>query len=537
MPQRIIGLDIGSYSIKVAEIVRGLRSFELVHFYEKPVQYNDVLTKEESLTAAIQSVLEDNALQWDDVVCALPGERGASRLITLPFGNARKIDQTVEFEIEEYLPFELDDVVFDYCATIIDKNLSKVLVTYASKGDFVKYLTMLNNSGVDPKIISEEGAELINLMQFGLVPPEGSYAIVDIGHSKTTVTIGRGKKLVLTRTIPIAGERINEAIHKHLELPIDEAARLKVDAGHISIEDSQDVDKLTSGMNLALKEVVDELLIHIRQTFFSYRNNEDEAVAGVYLSGGTSRLPGLDQYISYKLRQNVTFIDCADFHFSRLDRAEVHSNVVAQALALALRGVSMGGGSGINFRSGEFAYRGSVKKLGGGIRQFAVAAGLIVFLGSLYFGVQFCALKKKTERVSGDIVALISQALPDISKNTIRSPSSGIALLKSKKVEISDRMLKLEEALGTGSLDVLREISKRIPAKDELTVDIEDFSMNKGRIRIVGRTTSFEAVDKITSSMEGSEMFEKVTKGNVRKGVKGEIKFDLTMELTAPEGS
>jgi len=535
MPQRIIGLDVGSYSIKVAEVSRSFKSFELVHFYERLVQYNEVLTPEESLSAAIQAVLEDNALEWDDIICALSGAKLATRLITLPFGNTRKIDQTVEFEIEDYIPFELDEVVYDYHASIIDKNLSKVLVTYANKGEFVKYLNLLNNAGIDPRVICAEGTELINLMRYGLVPPESSYAIVDVGHSKTTVTIGKGKKLILTRSIPLAGHHINEAIHRKVHLPVDEAARLKVEAGHISTEDSGYVDDLTKGINEAIKEVIDELLIHMRQTFFSYRDEEGEPVAGIYLSGGTSRLPGLDQYLSYKMRLNVTYLDCTDFHFSRIDKAEAHPSVVAQALSLALRGVSMGGASGINFRSGEFAYRGNVKKIGGGIRQAAIAGGMIVFLGVIYFGVQYCALKKKNERMTEDIAALVSQALPDVSKTMIQSPSSGVAILKSKRADVADRITKLEGALGTSALDILREISAQFPPRDELEVDIDNFSMNKNLIRMAGRTVSFEAVDKIAASINGSELFQNVQKGNVRKGVKGEIKFDLTLELVAPE--
>ena len=536
MPQRILGLDIGSYSIKVAELERSFKSFELVHFYERPVQYNDVLTKEESITAAIQAIIEDNGLVWDDIVCALPGEKVATRPISLPFGNMRKIDQTVQFEIEEFIPFALDEVVSDYNATIIDKNLSKVLIAYANKAEMVKYLTVLNNAGVDPRVICVAGAELINLMYFGLVPPEGSYAVIDIGHTMTTIAIGRGKKLILTRTIPIAGININEAIHERVHLPLDESAKLKVEAGHISVdEDILSVDDLTKGINESIKKIIDDLLIHIRQTLFAYKDEEGEAVAGIYLCGGTSRLPGLDQYISYKLKQNVTFLDATDFHFSRLDKTEVHPNVVAQALALALRGIAMGGGSGINFRSGEFAFRGNVKKLGGGARQVAITAGLIIFLGTLYFSVQYCALKKKTSRATEDIATVISQALPEVSKNMIKSPQSGIAILKSKKAEVSGRIGKLESVLGVGALDVLKAISKSIPPREELQVDVDDFSLNKGRITIKGRTTSFEAVDKIAASLQMSEMFTEVTKGNVRKGVKGEIKFDLTMELISGE--
>lgn len=533
MPQKILGLDIGTYSIKVAEVERGFKSFDLVHFYERPVQYNDVLTVEESLTAAIQAVLEDNGLAWDEIVCAIPGSKIATRLITLPFGNMRKIDQTVEFELEEFIPFSLDQVVFDYNATIINKNLSKVMVAYSSKADFVKHLTVLNNAGVDPRIICVEGAELINLMYFGLVPPEGSYAIIDVGHTKTTVTIGKGKKLILTRTIPIAGKKINDVIHSRLHIPIDEAARLKVEAGHLSAEDETQVDELTKGINESIKTVIDELLIHVRQTFFSYRDEEGEYVSGIYLCGGTSRLPGLDTYFSYKLRQNVTFLDCTDFHFSKLDKTEVHPNVVAQALALALRGLSMGGGTGINFRSGEFAYKGNVKKLGGGARQAATAAVLIIFLGSLYFTMQYCALNKKTQRITEDIATVITQALPDVQKQAIRSPQSGLALLKGKKAEIDEKINKLKDALGVSSLDILKEISSRFPPRADITVDIENLTVNKNLIKLDGRTTSFEAVDKIASSLETSEMFKNVAKGNVRKGVQGEIKFDMTMEMGA----
>lgn len=531
MPQRILGLDVGSYSVKVAEVTRSFKSFELVHFYEKPVQYNEVLTKEESLTAAIQAVLEDNALQWDDIVCALTGDRVATRLVTLPFGNMRKIDQTVEFEIEDFIPFALDEVVFDYQANVIDKNLSKVLVTYANKGEFVKYLTLLNNASVDPRAICVEGVELINLMHFGLVPPESSYAMIDIGHSKTTVSIGRGRKLINTRVIPIAGRHINDAIHEKLHLPLDEVARLKVEIGRISGDVDPNVDALTRGVNDSIREVIDEMIIHLRQTFFSYRDEEGEAVAGIYLSGGTSRLPGLDQYLSIRLRLNVTFMDCTDFHFSRLDKSDVHPNIIAQALSLALRGVSMGGGAGINFRRGEFAYRGSVKKIGGGLRQLGIAASLIFFLGVLFFSVQFCAYKNRLSKVNEDIATIITQALPDVKKGMITTPQSGVALLKSKKAEVDDKLTKLSDVLGVTSLEILREISEKIPPKTEIKLDVGDFSMTKDRIRLDGSTTSFEAVDKISSVLENSTVFKNVSKGNVRKGVNNEIKFDMNMEL------
>src|SRR3989338_10196346 len=188
MPQNILGIDIGSYSIKIAEIRRTFKSFELIKFYERPIQNTELLTPEESESAALKSIIDDNGLIWDQVIVALPGQYVSSRLLSLPFSSKAKIDQTVEFELENYIPFELTDVVVDYHIIRTAKDSSKILVTYATKGSFVKFLNLLENTKIDPRVICVEGVELVNLVNLGMVPPEGVYSLIDIGHKKTTVT-------------------------------------------------------------------------------------------------------------------------------------------------------------------------------------------------------------------------------------------------------------------------------------------------------------------------------------------------------------
>jgi type IV pilus assembly protein PilM len=140
----------------------------------------------------------------------------------------RKVDEAIEFEIENHVPFAIDEMVIDYHVSQSTKESSKVLVVYARKGLFVKYLTMLNNINLDPRYICMEGVELANLTVLGMSPPDTSFALVDIGHSKTTVTVCRGKKLIYTRTIGIAGQLFTEAIQQKLNVPADEAERFKI---------------------------------------------------------------------------------------------------------------------------------------------------------------------------------------------------------------------------------------------------------------------------------------------------------------------
>ena len=530
MPQNILGIDIGSYSVKIAEIRRTFKSFELIKFYERPIQNTELLTPEESESAALKSIIDDNGLIWDQVIVALPGQYVSSRLLSLPFSSKAKIDQTVEFELENYIPFELTDVVVDYHIIRTAKDSSKILVTYATKGSFVKFLNLLENTKIDPRVICVEGVELVNLVNLGMVPPEGVYSLIDIGHKKTTVTICRGKSLLYTRTIMIGGWHITEAIAAKLGVPFEEAEKLKIEMGQIGYDEVVGLDDLSKQIVSAIRGAVDNLALHLRQTFFSHQEEEGEPVSGLYLSGGTSRLPGIDKFLSVKLKQNVAFLDCLAFHFSRLEASEVHLQIIPQALALALRGVAPAGLPDINFRRGEFVYKGDVKQLGGGLRKYAIALALVIILPFSYFGIRYFTLSKKLSELNKDASTLVMQALPDINPKKVATVPTALQTVKARKTETSDRLAKLTLAIGGFAMDVLKDASSSLPDRNDVQVDIEDFNYSAGRLKLSGRTTSFEAVDKIKIALEKSGKFKSVTTGNVRKGVKDDIKFDLSME-------
>ncbi len=534
MPQTILGIDIGSYSIKIAQIQRSFKSFELVKFFERQIKYSELLTPEEATTAALIGIIEDNALTWDQAIVGLPGQFVSSRLISLPFGNKKKIDQTVEFELENYIPFELNDVTVDYHIVKLTKELSKILVMYAPKGQMVKYLTILENAGIDPKIVCVEGVELVNLVNLGMVPPEGVFALMDVGHRKTTVTICKGKSLEYTRTIMVGGWHITDAIAKKVGVPFEEAEKLKIEMGQVSVEDIENLDDLSKNVFSAIKGVLDELALHLRQTFFSYQDDEGSPVSGIYLSGGTSRLPGLDRFLSIKLKQNVAFLDCLEFHFSRLSASEVHLQLIPQALALGLRAVAPAGLPDINFRRGEFAFKGDVKEIGGGIRRVGIALGVIIILPICYFGMRYFSLSSRLSDLNKEISTVVLQSIPDINAKRIGTAQGSLNAVKDRKKDVADRLAKLNVALSSSSLDVLKEVSMSFPSREDVKVDIEDFNYAGGKLKLSGRTTSFEAVDKIKAALEKDAKFKNVTTGNVRKGVKEEIKFDISMDVGGP---
>jgi type IV pilus assembly protein PilM len=535
MPHRIIGIDVGSYAVKVAVIDRSFRSFALTEFFERRIQYNELLSPEESTAIALQGLIDDHGLVWDVASVGFPSQRVTSRLLTFPFSNLSKIDQTVKFEIESYIPFEMEQVVIDYAVVWQTKEASRVMVVYVQKGDLAKDLSTFATIDLDPRYVCVEGVDQVGLVNLGMVPPEGAYAIIDIGHAKSTVTICRGKNLGYIRAISIAGKAITSAIAGKLAVPYDEAERLKIEMGHLPMPEEALVDDTSKAVAEVIRGVISELLLHLRQTLFTFHETEGVPVEGIYLCGGTSRLPGLDRYISDALKLNVAYLNCTDFHFSRLDRADAHRHVIPQALALALKAAA-GAGPDINLRQGEFAFKGDVEQFGGNIRRIGVIIGLVIFLGLISFTAKYYSVKRQIESMGGDVSALVRQAIPGTPSRAASSPKSAISLIKGRETEIGDRIAELKAVTGTSPLDMMKAISNALPARSEFMLEVTDLSIAKDRVTLDGTVADFKAVDTVRQALEKSGTFTNVTSGNVRKGVKGEVKFSLSMDVGTGKG-
>lgn len=531
MPQRIMGIDIGTYSVKVAVIERGFKSFSFVEFYERHIQYNELLSPEESAAIALQGLIDDFNLRFDTACLGFPSQRVTSRLLTFPFGSTKKIDQTVQFEIESFIPFSIEDILADYVVIWQTKEASRVMVVYVQKKDLVKELTMLGTVGIDPRFVCVEGVELTNLVNMGMVPPEGAYAIIDMGHEKSTVTICRGRHLGYIRAISLAGKAITLGISNRLGVPIDEAEKMKIEMGNIfSTEEESAADETTREVTAAIKGVADDFLLHLRQTFFSYRESEGVPVEGIYLCGGTSRLHGLDRYISDALKLNVTFLNCSDFHFTRLDHADAHRHVIPQALSLALRGTA-GGGPDLNLRLGEFAFKGDVEQLGGSVRHAGIVLGLVVFLALINFTAKYYSVKRQIDKMRGDIVTLVRQAIPGTPARAVATPKAAASLIKSKETEVIERVTQLKNVMGASPLGVLKEISSILPPRNEFKTEVSEINISTERITLSGVVNDFKAVDTFKLALEKYPFFTNIVTGDVGKGVKGEVKFKLSMDI------
>ena len=527
MPQVILAIDAGSYSIKLAKAERSLGEFQLTEFYEIPLTSSEVLTREQATTALLTRFFEEHPIYYDTALASLSGLQSSFRMLEFPFTQAKKIESALEFELENYVPLPIEDLLTDY--VIVDKteNISKVLAVYTPKAEFVKFLNMLSHANCDPRYVGIESLDLANLYHSGLLPPEGNYVILDLGHSKTNLVLMQGPHLRAVRTLSFGGKALTQAIAKAFQIEMPQAEEMKVKQGQVSAFEK------TDRLSELLQKTIDEFLIQIRQTLFAFYEKGEKTIEAVYLCGGGSRLSGLDQYISTRLRLNVSPLDVLDFSYTKISDPEAARPVIAPCMALLLRAVYPTKTINLNFRRGEFAYKRDIQAISSNLRPLAVLAVAIFVLGLMYFVFTLYTFKGREKKMNKGVSTLITQGMPNPPKKPPEGAQSALSLLNSRINEANDRLKKLEGSNAPSSFEVLKLISANLPTRQELKLDVDDMNISGDHVRLEGRTISYEAVDKVKASLEKVSQFKNVQTGNVRKGVQDEIKFSVSFDVGA----
>lgn len=524
MAQTVLGIDLGSYSVKIAQVERGFGEFKLVNFFEVPLVAEEVLTYEQSAAAALTKFSEENAINYDACVVSLPGNLASFRSLTLPFGNAKKIDQTLEFELETVVPIDIEDLLFDYTILNSSPQESKVLAAYTRDSDFKRFLTHIQTTGIDPRYMGVDTVDLSYLSFPGFLPPEGQYALLDLGHTKTNLVIMEGNKIKGLRCLSWGGHALTLAVAKSLELPYDKAESWKHSKGQV-LAGSEDPSLQ------AIYASVEELQQQLKQTLFAFYESGEKPIEALYLSGGTSRLLGLDSFFSSRLNINVSQLDVLDDSFTELHDRESARHVIPTAFAEALRAVYPNKGAKINFRRGDYAYKKDIEQIGGSLKRIGMVAASVAVLAIAYFVMAYMTLSSQVDKMNKNVAKMVKTSVPDLPKGGANSAKQAVTVLDGKISAINDKLKKVQGDGSVSALDLLKMISGAMPPRDELVVDIDDMNISPERVRLEGRTISYEGVDKVKASMEKIKIFKNVQTGNVRKGVRDEIKFSLSFDI------
>jgi len=288
-----VGLDIGNYSVKVCQIVKADNKFKLTGFGYGPV---DVLNPKVA-TDAIKEACQDAHLSTKKVNAAVFSEGIIVRYLLLPLMSDGELKKAMAFEIERYVPFGKEEVVFDYQILKVDeekKNIKMLMV--AAKKELIDFrVKLLQEVGFEPQVVTIDSLVLKNVFEVNYPDKKNiTVGILNIGSKVTNINIVRDHHCYFMRDVQIGGENITNLIKEKFDLDFTQAEQRKF----ASTPKDEGVFKI-------IEPVLGNLLNEIYLSFDYYESEFGLVVDEVYLSGGTANLSWLADFLKENLGRPI----------------------------------------------------------------------------------------------------------------------------------------------------------------------------------------------------------------------------------------
>ena len=495
MPQRIFALDINDAELKASVVQTSFRDYKVAAFHRAPIANG-------ATAEQLKRFLAQHSTAGDTIVSALPSDRVTWRTFFLPFRDVKKIAQTVPFELESSVPFGLDEVVVDYQVLHRDRAGTTVLAALVQKEDLERHLTLLQQSGVDPKSVAFSALATLNTLNLvPKLPP--TYVFIDFGPRTTTVGLYRERELAGLRTLsrPTAAASTNGAAapDEHNGAPLEDGTAL-------------DVESLVS---------------ELRWTLLALNGAPLDDALPCYVAGDAAVIDAVEARLA----------DALPIAIQRLDRLPLRNlgpDVGAQApafsssLGLALREISPSNTLGVNFRRGEFTFHRAQQELRDAFRNVAILGCVVLALIVVDTVMKQYQRVQQAAAVEAQIQKVFNATLPDMGR--VANPK---ATLHDETEALRQRVNLLNDIVpvsSSTSIDILRAAASAVPAK--IRIDCEEYTMDPDEVRVRCNTETYDSVDTIKEELAKTGYFSDVVVKDAKTDQKGSgVDFRMALKL------
>ncbi len=522
---KIVGIDLGASAVKAVALEASFRSHVIRDYRALALgpagEGEEPKTYAERALAPLKALALDDWFKADTVVCALPAALVATHLITLPFGDQRRVDQALKFEIEGLIPFDLDEVVFDSHVVSRTRDRTELIVAVARKDDLERTLSLFSEVGVDPAVVTFSALALANLQANGYLeettrepgaPEPETEALVDVGAERTNVLITRGGQVRFCRTIATGGGLVTRTLEGSGVMEPGTAEDLK---RSLSLEEPSSPEA-----GAALERAVSMLVRELRSTFAGHFARTKEKVARLVLCGGGARLGGLPRTLAHTLGLSVALLELQGGHAFPAPQELLPGTL---ALSLGLQATQAARASRLNFRKGAYAsakaqvaWRTKLGAIG------VMAAVLLVLLGVSTWA-RLHALSQREAQLDHALCATTRRILGTCE---------------------TDYRVALGKLKGQGSpaaaipkwsaVDLVKAVSGAFPPGSDSILD--DLDVVDDRVTLKGSAKSYQSVDDLVGALQRHKCFGDIQKGDLLKGSDNRIHFRLDARYSC-EGS
>jgi general secretion pathway protein L len=463
---RIVGLDVSGDKLRLVALESGFRGFSVLE--ARSVALPEGATPGERLKAALAQL---GRAEDDIFAVALPGTQVASHLVTLPFTDARRIEQVLPGEVEGAIPFDLEEVVWDHAVLSQANGRTEVLVGVVRKSVLQQALASFAEAGVDPRLVTFAPLALATPSERGMVARDGvapgaavAEALLDAGPDRADFCLLEGEHPVLARSLSSAGPALWESART----------------------DPRALDRL-------LAPLVRDLKMSLRM------RGKAGPISRLLVAGELAALPGAPEKLAADLGIQVEPLALAG---EAAKVAQGPGADYALALGLALRAQQPRGR--LNFRKGEFAFTKDLSQVRGHLARLAIAASVLLALAVGLGAARVASLSKQgrdyddalcaaTRKILGTCMTDYRQALAALSGG--RSKAAGIPRVSAA--------------------DVLAELVANLP--DDAMPILEDVDLTTTAIRLRGTADSYGKVDQIIAGLKKDRCFGEIKQPRTEK--------------------
>ena len=308
----LVGLDIGSSAIKAAEVIETktenvLHNFGMLKIAPGLIE-EGTIKDHDAVSAAIRELFSANNIKNKNVAISIGGYSVIVKKISVQTMTEDELQETIHFEAEQYIPFDISDVNLDF--QILGENEQNpnqmnVLLVAAKKEMVSDYIHLIELAGLHTVILDIDSFALQNIFEFNYATEEESVALIDIGASKTSLNILKGYSSVFMRDVSLGCGQINQQIVSLADCSIEEAEKIKL-SEQSAIISAKDLANIVSS-------VVSDWTTEIRRAIdFFYSTYPDDHISKIILSGGGANITEFRQLLSDEISTEVEIINPFD---------------------------------------------------------------------------------------------------------------------------------------------------------------------------------------------------------------------------------
>ena len=313
----LLAVDIGTHSVKMAQISGSKNKFELMNFSLMPLKegciVDGVIQQPDEVVDTLANMIKAEKIDTKYAVASIAGEAVIIKKIRVPLMTEEELAQNIQKEAEQYIPFDIDDVSIDFQILNTKNNGSEenqnegtmeILLVAVQRDIIESRIDILYDAGLRPAIIDLDVFAMVNAFELG-VDLNGreheAIAVIDLGESFTHLNIMQDGLTAYTRDIPFGGSQCTKKLMTQFELPYKEIAKLKLGEIPSEIKSDEVIEVIVKSF--------DKILAEVQKSFEFFSTTSNSQVDRVLLTGGGALIAGVDGLFSHRLETPVEILN------------------------------------------------------------------------------------------------------------------------------------------------------------------------------------------------------------------------------------